>query len=147
MKADRLLEQLQKMGIVSNASKAQPKTPIANGKRRSIQDDFSKFKPLNSNGLKNFSTMRDPNGPNGESKKDRAGSKRRTDIDSDDDLDATDDVLIKAEDVESKDADAMLSPEDAKRQGELADGVQKIRVYFPILFPITPILCYAERYD
>ena len=117
------------MNILPTKPKATPKTPVSNGKRRSIQDDFSKFKPLNSDSLKKFSTMRDSNEINGEPVN-KSGRKNRhpsTD-DSDEDLDAEDTVVIKAEHANERDIDAMLSPEDAKRQGELAEGVQKIRV-------------------
>ena len=68
--------------------------------------------------------MRDPTERLNGDKKDRDNKKRR-DVDSDDDLD----LEVKLEEAEaSKDANAMLSPEDARRQGELAEGVQKIRV-------------------
>ena len=75
--------------------------------------------------------MRDPSRTNGDSAKEKGGKKRQPDIDSDDDLDAADDVVIKAEAAEDNDINAMLSPDDARRQGELADGVQKIRVSIP----------------
>jgi len=41
-----------------------------------------------------------------------------------------DDVEIvgKMEDVDDKDVKTLLSPEDAKYQGELADGVGRIKV-------------------
>ena len=127
--ANEIPEQLQKMGILPSAPKTTPKTPLTNGKRRSIQDDFPKFKPLSSNGLKSFSTMRDPNEMNGESKTDKSGKRRQPEIDSDDELDTNDDVVIKAEKAEDNEVNAThLSTDDARRQGELADGVQKIRV-------------------
>lgn len=48
-------------------------------------------------------------------------------MDSDDDDD--DDLIInKAEDEEAKDADVELSAEELRRQGELAEGVRKIKV-------------------
>ena len=120
------VEQLHKMGILQPASKPTPKTPQSNGKRRSIQEDLSKMKPLNSDRLKLFSTMRDPDQIRSEK-----ASKRRNSSgydDSDDDIDADDTVIIKAERAEEREADAMLSPEEARKQGELAEGVQKIRV-------------------
>ena len=68
--------------------------------------------------------MRDPTERSNGEKPDK-DSKKRRDFDSDDDLDTED----KAEEAEaSKDANATLSPEDARRQGELAERVQKIRV-------------------
>ena len=52
--------------------------------------------------------------------------------DSDDDDDDSD-ALVKMEDVDDKDVDTKLAPEDAKFQGELADGVDRIRVGTPCL--------------
>ena len=87
--------------------------------------NFAKLKPLSgSSGLKTFTEMRDPTERVNGDKKDKTSKKRR-DVDSDDDVD----LEVKPEEGEpSKDANAMLSPEDARRQGELAEGVQKIRV-------------------
>ncbi|KAG8525968.1 uncharacterized protein KY384_000730 [Bacidia gigantensis] len=120
-------KQLHKMGMLPTASKPTPKTPVSNGKRRSIQDDLSKFKPLDSDRLKNFSQMRDPTETNGESNK-KSTIKREQDFDSDDEHDNGDAIVVKAEKAGERDADAMLSPEEAKRHGELADGVQNIRL-------------------
>ena len=86
--------------------------------------NFAKLKPLSgSTSLKTFTQMRDPTERlNGDKYK---NSKKRRDVDSDDDLDPE----VKLEDAEGlRDANAMLSPEDARRHGELAEGVQKIRV-------------------
>lgn len=47
-------------------------------------------------------------------------------MDSDDDEDES--VVGKAEDEEAKEGDTHLSPDDIRRQGELAEGVRKIRV-------------------
>lgn len=113
------------MGIIPLPTKPQEKIATPNGNRKSMDANFAKLKPLSgSNALKTFTQMRDPTErPNGE-KKDK-DSKKRRDFDSDDDLDVED----KPEDAEaSKDAKATLSPEDARRQGELAERVQKIRV-------------------
>ena len=122
-----MVEQLQKMGILPSAVKPAPKTPQSNGKRRSIQDDLSTFKPLDSDRLKTFSQMRDPKKSNGDNLE-KPGKKREQDIDSDDDLDADDNIVNKADKANDNEGNAMLSPEEAKRQSELADGVQKIRV-------------------
>ncbi|KAL9099161.1 MAG: hypothetical protein Q9163_005297 [Psora crenata] len=121
-------KQLQKMGILSAAPRVQQRTSATNSKRRSLQDDFSKFKPLNSTTLMNFSTMRDPSELNGGEEKHKVGKRQQPYTDSDEDPDREDEILVKAEDAESKDADVMLSPEDARRQGELAEGFQKIRL-------------------
>ena len=119
-----MIEQLQKMGIVPAPSKVQDTASVPNRTRKSMDANFAKLKPLGgSSGLKTFTEMRDPservNGDNTDKK-----SKKRRDVDSDDDLEE-----VKTEEGEaSKDTNAMLSPEDARRQGELAEGVQKIRV-------------------
>ena len=121
------------MGILSSSPKAPTNVPATNGKRRSMQADFAKLKPLNPNGLKGFSTFRDPNGKleiNGSSNK-KAGKRRQADVDSDDeDFDVNNEVEIKTEGDDIQDANGILSAEDARRQGELAQGVQKIRVSF-----------------
>lgn len=39
-------------------------------------------------------------------------------------------LAAKMEDVDEKDVKSLLSPEDAKFTGELADGVGRIKVYF-----------------
>lgn len=48
-------------------------------------------------------------------------------MDSDDD-DTDNPILGKADDEEDKDIDKTLSPDDIRRQGELEEGVRKIRV-------------------
>lgn len=52
------------------------------------------------------------------------------DADSDDDEDEDDggELLSKMEDVDSKDDKSKLGPDDAQFSGELADGVNRIRV-------------------
>ncbi len=115
------------MGVIPTPGKAQDKASLPNGNRKSMDANFAKLKPLSgSSGLKTFTEMRDPSERLNGNKKDK-NSKKRRDMESDDDLDTE----LKAEEAESKDANAMLSPEDAKRQGELAEGVQKIRVSRP----------------
>lgn len=117
------------MGILQSVPKAQEKTPVSNGNRRSMQADFAKLKPLNPNGLTGFSKFRDPNeADSNEDSGKKAGKKRHSIVDSDDEeTDVKNQVLIKLE-SDDVDSNGVLSPEDAKRQGELAQGVQKIRV-------------------
>lgn len=118
------------MGILPSSPKIQEKTAATNGKRRSLQADFAKLKPLNPNGLVGFSKFRDPNErteTNGVIKN-KAGKKGSNDGDSDDEVDPKQEIMIKLEGDDLPDANGMLSAEDAKRQGELAEGVQKIRV-------------------
>lgn len=55
--------------------------------------------------------------------------KADSDMDSDEDEEAGGKTPVRTEDGDSKEASSMmLSPEDAKRQEEVAEGVQKIRV-------------------
>ena len=113
-------KQLRKMGILS--APELEKTPVSVKRKSIATTDFSKFGPLKATGTVGFSSYRDA-----------AASKRKTksaeamdsDADDEDDeraLNGTDDVEIKQEDG------TFLSVEDAKRQGELAEGVQKIKV-------------------
>ena len=58
--------------------------------------------------------------------------KADSDMDSDEDDDAGDHTPVRPDNNELKDAGSnMLSPEDARRQDEVAEGVQKIRVSTP----------------
>ena len=94
-----------------------------------MQADFAKLKPLNPNGLSGFSKFRDPNERSEtEGLKTKACKKRSNDEDSDEDVEIPKEVPIKTEGDDVQEANGMLSPEDARRQGELAEGVQKIRV-------------------
>lgn len=94
-----------------------------------MQSDFAKLKPLNPNGLMGFSQFRDPNERSEtERLKNKASKKRSNDEDSDEDVEISKEVFIKTEGDDMQEANGILSPEDAKRQGELAEGVQKIRV-------------------
>lgn len=109
-----------------------------------MQDDFSKFKPLSANGLKSFSTLREPSQTNGSPRKSaKPSTKRGADPDSDEDIDGNDDIATKAQQAEDNEANAMLSPDDARKQGELAEGVQKIRVRLP--YPPSPTRLSPHR--
>ena len=101
-------------------------------KRRSAQLDFSAIGPLKTGGTVGFSAFRDHDT---EASRRRKARKKRSNTvggslnDSDDDEDDEDsDMLGKMEDVDDKALGAKLAPEDAKFQGELADGVDRIRV-------------------
>ena len=118
------------MGILASSPKAQEKATASTGKRRSMQADFANLKPLKPNSLAGFSKFRDPTqaDTNGSSSS-TVGKKRQNDADSDDeDVEIKNEVLIKLEGDDMPDANGVLSAEDAKRQGELAQGVQKIKV-------------------
>ncbi|KAJ5594852.1 uncharacterized protein N7459_001060 [Penicillium hispanicum] len=108
--------QLQKMGILKDP-KAQD-TPAT--KRKSLQADFANLGPLKPGGTVGFLNFRDQESS-------RKGKKDDDDMDSDDD-ETDNPILGKADDDEGKDDDRFLSPDDIKRQGELAEGVRKIRL-------------------
>lgn len=118
------------MGILKD-SKTQ-ETP-GSAKRRSQQLDFANLGPLKPGGTVGFLNFRDnTEGP----KKDKKKSKAMAD---DDDMDSDDDeddrILNQADEEEDKDKDNQhLSPDDIKRQGELAEGLRQIKVGLRILF-------------
>ena len=117
------------MGILQSPVKVQEKVSApSNVQRRSMQADLANLKPLKPHGLGGFSEFRDPSGQTDSNggRSGKTGTKRGTDADSDEDIDVKDEPDLKVEESEAK--DTMLSPEDARRQVELADGVQKIRV-------------------
>ncbi|KAH8808450.1 hypothetical protein F5884DRAFT_752980 [Xylogone sp. PMI_703] len=117
--------QLQKMGILPSSK--QPKS--ANTKRRSTQVDFGNLGPLKPTGTVGFSTFRDPGSSNGsknKKKKLNGSASKGMDEDSDDDDDG--EMENKMEDVDDKEVKTLLSPEDARFQGELADGVGRIKL-------------------
>lgn len=126
------------MGVMA-PPKPQATSPAL--KRRSGQLDFSNLGPLKTSGTVGFSTFRDRDSQPARGKKSRKGNgaagSSAMDADSDDDDD--DDsgaILSKMEDVDSKDdkSKSLLAPDDAKFSGELADGVNRIRVCSPLLF-------------
>ena len=95
-----------------------PETPAA--KRKSLQADFSNLGPLKPGGTVGFLNFR-------EQEAGRKGKKRDDEMDSDDD-DTDNPILGKADDEEDKEDNKFLSPDDIKREGELEEGVRKIRV-------------------
>ncbi|KAJ5386023.1 hypothetical protein N7509_008564 [Penicillium cosmopolitanum] len=108
--------QLQKMGI----KKDQKPQETPNAKRKSLQADLSNLGALKPGGTVGFLNFRDQESG-------RKGSKGGDEMDSDDD-DTDNPILSKADDEEGKDDDRFLSPDDIKRQGELEEGVRKIRL-------------------
>lgn len=114
------------MGILPSP-KAHDKPIASTAKRRSVQTDFANLKPLKPGGALGFSKFRDSEyrSPLGDAKD--ISLKEDSDMDSDEDV-SRNGKISKHEDAESQDSNSMLSPEDAKRQGELADSLQKIRV-------------------
>jgi hypothetical protein len=109
------------MGILeTDDKKATIASPV---NRRKSGLDFGSLKPLNAaSGTKNFGGYRDVQSPKAKQKNEDA-----MDSDADDEDDARADDADDDRDVMGKD---MLSPEDAAKQGELAEGVRKIKVCF-----------------
>ena len=112
-----------------------PQTTSPALKRRSGQLDFSSLGPLKTSGTVGFSTFRDRETQPGLRRKSRksngaAGSSAMDADSDDDDEDDSGAILSKMEDVDSKDdkSKALLGPDDARFSGELADGVNRIRV-------------------
>jgi hypothetical protein len=113
--------QLSKMGILpgQKAEKA-----AAASKRRSLVADIPKLGPLKKQGTAGFSNFRD-----GPGKHDRKGKRSDDDMDSDSDEDGTD-IIGKMDDINDADIkkEGLLSPEDAERTGQVAEGIRKIKV-------------------
>lgn len=108
--------QLQKMGIWKDQKTQE--TPVA--KRKSLQADLSNLGSLKPGGTVGFLNFRDQDSG-------RKGRKSDDEMDSDDD-ENDNPILSKADDEEGKDDSRFLSPDDIKRQGELEEGVRKIRL-------------------
>ena len=119
------------MGIM--ASKQQKTTPGT--KRRSTQLDFSNLNPLKPGGTVGFSSFRDndPSAGRNKSRKKSNGSVGGGMIEDSDEDDDDSEMVSKMDDADDKDVKTLLSPEDAKFQGELADGVRQIKASsFPL---------------
>lgn len=113
-------KQLRKMGILKAPDDRKNNTVS----KRKAGPDFSNLGPLNSAGTRGFSNYREA----GEAKRKSKDSKAD---EADSDADDEDDRRLPGtkEDTEDKGDDGKnLSPEDVKRQGELSEGVQKIKV-------------------
>lgn len=113
------------MGIL--APEKQPAKAAAPARRKSVGLDLSNLKPLSATGTKNFVGYRDPAGTSsGKAKKKRDDDEMDSDADDEDDQPK---IKIEDKDDDVEDGDkGLLSPEDALRQGELAEGVRKIKV-------------------
>jgi hypothetical protein len=99
-------------------------------KRSSAQLDFGKLAPLKPGGTVGFSSFRDQDASsrrNKSRKKSNGSIGGAMDEDSEEDDDDVE-LVGKMEDVDDKEVKATLNPEDAKFQGELADGVGRIKV-------------------
>ncbi|KAG5925691.1 hypothetical protein E4U42_004045 [Claviceps africana] len=117
--------QLQKIGVL-NSSK-NPKATPGSAKRRSGQLDFSSIAPLKSGGTVGFSAFRDQNSEATRRRKARKKSNGHVAEDSDEDDEDESDAFAKMLD-DDKDGEAKLALDDSKFGGELADGVNRIRL-------------------
>lgn len=108
------------MGILKD-SKSQ-ETP-GSAKRKSLQTDFSNLGPLKPGGTVGFLNFRDGTENKRKGKKNKTGD---DDMDSDEDED--DPTPFRTDDEETKVDKDHLSPDDIKRQGELSEGLRKIKV-------------------
>jgi len=124
--------QLQKMGVLPSTKGPQASSSAT--KRRSAQLDFSNLGPLKTGGTVGFSAFRDHDTESARRRKSRKKSNASPgatamDEDSDDeDLDDAEEILGRMEDVDDKDVKTKLGPEDTKFSGELAAGVDRIKV-------------------
>ncbi|KAK1776767.1 hypothetical protein QBC45DRAFT_206944 [Copromyces sp. CBS 386.78] len=119
--------QLQKMGVLAS-EKQQATSPTA-AKRRSAQLDFSNLGPLKKQGTVGFSTFRDRDAqprPK-KSRKNTNGKAMDEDSDDEDDDDDISDKMLADDDEDNVDT-SKLGPEDVKFTGELADGVNRIKL-------------------
>ena len=112
------------MGILDPSK--QPKS-TGSAKRRSTQMDFSSLPPLKPGGTVGFSAFRDNDRKNKARKKSNGNVADVMAEDSEEDEDGGE-TVEKMDELEDKDPKSLLSPEDAKKQGELAEGVGRIKV-------------------
>lgn len=116
-------KQLQKMGIVPESTPQ--KASQQHSRRKSSGPDFSKLGPLKTAGTVGFSGYRDASNTKRRNSRPKDSDAMDSDADDEDDerrTDGIDEGDIKHE------SGGLLSPEDAKRQGEISEGVQKIKV-------------------
>lgn len=111
------------MGILKDPKSQE--TPVS-AKRRSLQTDFSSIGPLKPGGTVGFLNFRDKSENKDKKKKKKNKSVEDDDMESEDDDD--DSILGKEDEEEAKEDSHDLTAEDIKRQGELAEGVRKIKV-------------------
>ncbi len=117
------------MGIMPSSKPVA--TPPTSAKRRSAQLDFGNLGPLKTTGTVGFSAFRDNAEKRKKARKKSNGhiADQEMDEDSDEDEDEDGNVEVLAKlDEETKYDKSKLGPDDAKFSGELADGVNRIRV-------------------
>ena len=114
--------QLAKMKILPGQNAEKTATAA---KRRSLIADIPKLGPLKKQGAAGFSSFRDAN-----ITKSRKNKRSDDDMDSDSEDDGAD-IIGKMEDINDADIkkeQGLLSPEDAERTGQVAEGIRKIKV-------------------
>lgn len=120
--------------------KGQITTPDITQKRKSQQDPFARLKPLKPGGAMGSYEYRDPGARststgNAKSKASRTDS----DMDSDEDDEIGDKTPVPTEDSDLRESSGvLLSPEDANRAEEVAEGVKRIRVCLDRLGNLSP---------
>ncbi|EGC40809.1 conserved hypothetical protein [Histoplasma capsulatum var. duboisii H88] len=125
--------QLQKMGILDTKSR-DGTNKASSTKRISLQTDLASLAALKSSDVTGLVKFRDHNnidhGPGKSRKKPRRGSESdMDDSDYDDDDNGPSSILHKAEEEGDKDVSpSLLSADDIRRQGELAEGVRQIKL-------------------
>ena len=112
------------MGILKTKKPAATVSNSTATKRRSVPTDFANLKPLKAGGARGFTGVREGHG----SPSNRNGTLSPDDDMSDDE--ERDERFVDA-DEGTDNKDEHLSPEEARKRGELADGVRKIRVCDP----------------
>ncbi|EQL04204.1 Beta-lactamase-type transpeptidase fold domain containing protein [Ophiocordyceps sinensis CO18] len=119
--------QLQKIGVMQSSKNAQ--ATLASVKRRSGQLDFSSLGPLKAGGTVGFTAFRDQESSDVvRRRKARKKSNGHIADDSEDDDDDDGEIVGRMEDLDDKVDDGKLVEDDPKFGGELADGVNRIRL-------------------
>ncbi|KAF2761004.1 hypothetical protein EJ05DRAFT_491840 [Pseudovirgaria hyperparasitica] len=116
-------KQLRKMGILATDEKKAP-VPL---KRRSTGIDLGNLKPLTSTGTKGFAGYRDGAATSPTKGFPRKGKKKDDEDAMDSDADDEDDRRNEEDYEDITEEKGLLSPDDALKQGELAEGVRKIK--------------------
>ena len=129
------------MGILESK---QPKA-VSGTKRRSTQLDFSNLTPLKPGGTVGFSAFRDGDASSSSKKvKSRKSVGGAMDEDSEEEDDEVE-IVANMEDADDKDVKTLLTAEDAKFSGELAAGVDRIKVILtPYLYATLLIICFSS---
>ncbi|KHO01694.1 uncharacterized protein MAM_00695 [Metarhizium album ARSEF 1941] len=117
--------QLQKIGVMQSSKN--PSATPGSAKRRSGQLDLSGLGPLKAGGTVGFSAFRDQTTETSRRRKARKKSNGNIAVDSDEEDEDESDNLNKMED-DYKDGEDKEASEDSKFGGELADGVNRIRL-------------------